>query len=419
MKRSRTTLIAISLLLICAITLNITGCMTVSAENLMDGVTPERVSVTADLDGGNAALADFAVRLFRASVTDGKNTLISPLSVMCALAMTMNGAEGETLAEMEATLGMTKDEVNAYLYTYINALAQGEKYKLSVANSIWFTSDEKFSVNQSFLQTNANYYSADIYKAPFDRNTLRDINLWVKERTDGMIPKILDDIPDSAVMYLVNALAFEAEWASVYEKNQVRDGVFTTEDGKTQNVKMMYDTVGRYLEDEYATGFIRYYSGAKYAFVALLPNEDVSVSEYISTLDGESLYSMLSTPNYQTVVTSLPKFESEYSQEMSDILESLGMTSAFDPKTADFSELGSSAEGNVFISRILHKTYISVGEKGTRAGAATVIEMDGAAAPDSPEEIKYVYLDRPFVYMLIDCETNTPFFIGTTMSVAN
>ena len=417
MKKTHISLVIISLLLVCAMAVNLTGCtMEVQAKDLMEGITPNNVNALDDLSSQNADVTDFAIRLFQASNEKDKNTLISPLSVLCALAMTANGAEEETLAQMEEVLGMTTEELNLYLYSYMKNLPRGDKYKLSLANSIWFTEDERFTVNQDFLQTNADYYGADIYKVPFDKQTLKDINNWVKHNTDDMIPEILDKIPEEAIMYLVNALAFDAEWMEIYEKQQVRDGKFTKEDGTKQDVEFMYGSEGTYLEDENATGFMKRYKGGKYAFVAMLPNEGVSVSEYIASLDGESLNALLANPQYATVRTSIPKFETEYKVEMSDILQSMGMTEAFDMYNADFKGLGTSTGGNIYISRVFHKTYISVGEKGTKAGAATIVEMPEGIEFE-PTEPKEVYLDRPFVYMLIDCENNIPFFIGTMMDV--
>lgn len=417
MKKSRIGSVIISLLLVCAMAVNLTGCtMKVQTKNLMEGVTPNEVNALDDLSTQNADVTDFAIRLFKASEESGKNTLISPLSVLCALAMTANGAEEETLEQMEALLGITAEELNLYLYSYMKNLPQGDKYKLSLANSIWFTEDERFTVNQDFLQTNADYYGADIYKAAFDNQTCKDINNWVKEKTDEMIPEILDEIPVDAIMYLVNALAFEAEWSEIYEKNQVREGVFTKEDGTKQNADFMYGMESAYLEDEKAAGFMKYYKGSKYAFVAMLPNEGVSVSEYIASLNSESVNALLTNPQHTTVHTAIPKFETEYAVEMSEILKTMGMTKAFDSDNAEFEGLGTSTAGNIFISRVIHKTFISVGEKGTKAGAATVVEMTDSAV-EEPQEPKKIYLDRPFVYMLVDCENKIPFFIGTMMDI--
>ncbi len=423
MKVKKLFISAISFLLCAAMLLSFSGCGEIKADDLMDGIAPQSVDGVDGFESDADTLTDFAVRLLRASASE-KNALVSPLSVLCALCLTVNGAEGETRAQMEAALGMTAEELNEYFYSYLSSLPQGEKYKLSVANSIWFTDDARFTVNEEFLQTNADYYGADIYKAPFDSGTLRDINNWIKDATDGMIPKMLDALSGDAVMYLINALAFEAEWSDIYEKNQVRDGTFTTENGDKRDVELMYSTEGVYLEDDNAEGFIKYYSGRKYAFAALLPDEGVTVSEYLETLDGAKLRGLLvptvgcsaSDMEYVTVRAAIPKFETEYSAELSGLLADMGMTDAFDSELADFSGLGTSTGGNISISRVLHKTYISVGEKGTKAGAATVVEMtDGAS--DFAGKVKEVYLDRPFVYMLIDCETYLPFFIGTMMDV--
>ena len=418
MKRKRIGLMIVSLLLVCAMAVNLTGCSAqVQAKNLMEGVTPKKVKALDDPGARNADITDFAVRLFQAGEKSGENTLVSPLSVLCALAMTANGAQGETLEQMEAVLGMTAEELNRYLYGYVKNLPRGETYKLNLANSIWFTEDSHFTVNRDFLQRNADYYGADIYQAPFDGQTCKDVNSWVKQKTDGMIPEILDQIPPDAVMYLVNALAFEAEWAEVYKEHQVRDGRFTREDGAVQDAELMYGSEGVYLEDEKASGFIKYYKGGGYAFAAMLPHEGVSVSDYVASLDGGSLSALLANPRYTTVLTAIPKFGAEYGAEMSEILKGMGMPRAFDSDSAEFEGLGVSAYGNIYISRVLHKAFISVGEKGTKAGATTVVEMlDGAAMAD-PQEPKRVYLDRPFVYMLIDRENNIPFFIGTMMGI--
>ena len=415
MKRNRILLTAVSLLLICAMAVNLTGCsVKVQAKDLMAGIRPNEVHATDDLDAQSKDITDFAVRLFQASAEGDANSLISPLSVLYALAMTANGADGKTLEEMESVLGMTTQELNLYLYSYLNKLPQGEKYQLSLANSIWFTEDDRFTVNRNFLQANADYYGADIYEAPFNDATCKDMNNWVKEKTDGMIPGILDQLPPDGIMCLVNALAFDGEWSATYETHQVQEGTFTKEDGTKQEADFMYGEDRIYLEDEKATGFMKSYKGGKYAFVALLPKEGMSIAEYTDSLDGEVLHSLLSEPSYTTVRTAIPKFETEYAVEMSDILKTMGMPSAFDISTADFTGLGTSTAGNIYISQVLHKTFISVGENGTKAGAATaIIAADGAMI--ETEEPKEVYLDRPFVYMLIDCENSIPFFIGTMM----
>lgn len=417
MNKTRISFILISMLLVCVLAINSTSCRTpIKSSKLNETVTPNTVDCITDLTADSKKITDFAVRLFKESEENGKNTLISPLSVLSALSLTANGAKGETLSQMEEVFGMNTDQLNCYLHSYMNALPSEDQYKLHLANSVWFTNDKRFTVNQDFLQLNADYFNADIYKAPFDNSTLKNINNWVSDKTDGYIENILDKIPKEAVMYLINALAFDAEWEKIYEKHQVRDGFFTLANGAKQKAEFMYSEETQYLEDSKAKGFIKYYKDRKYAFAALLPNEDISISEYIDSLNGAELNKLLANPQQFTVQTSIPKFETKYSTEMSDILIKMGIKSAFDGEKADFSGLGTSTDGNIFINRVLHKTFISVFEKGTKAGAATVVEITKYAAL-MPSETKTVHLDRPFVYMLIDCTTNIPFFIGTQYSV--
>lgn len=230
-----------------------------------------------------------------------------------------------------------------------------------------------------------------------------------------MVQDIFDKISPDAVMYLINAISFDAVWAKIYEETQVQDAVFTTENGEKQDMIWMRSGEHLYLEDENATGFMKYYAGSKYAFVALLPKEGIRVREYIERLTGEHLSSLLAEPQSKTVYAALPKFENEYNTEMSEILTDMGMQNAFDMDKADFSGLGTSTVGNIFISRVLHKTFIAVDEKGTKAGASTAVVAVAEGA--LPEEPKQVLLDRPFVYMIIDCEANLPLFFGTLMEM--
>ena len=379
--------------------------------DLMKKVTTAKAEAEPITPEAAAAASDFALRLFRAADDPDHNTLISPLSVLCALAMTANGAEDVTLLQMESTLGMRRDLYNEFFNSYLSALRSDHSDALKLANSIWFTDRNGFEPKEDFLAVNAACFGADAYLAPFDGSTVQEINAWVKKNTDGMIPAILDQIPDDAVMYLVNALAFDAKWEQRYK--DVHPGTFTEADGTKQTVDFMYSEEQTYLSDGNATGFLKYYRGKDYAFVALLPNEGVSVGEYLDSLDGAKLQALLANRSMETVDSAMPKFETQTGLELSGVLKSMGMEVPFDEDRAHFSSLGTSQAGNLYISRVLHKTFISVAEEGTRAAAATAVEPVPACEPE--EEPKYVRLDRPFVYMLIDCETDLPFFIGTMM----
>lgn len=416
----KTFLAILSLILICSMAVNLTGCATkVQAADLMEGVQANTVTSKAADDAFAQSQMRLAVDLFQASVLESKdeNVLISPLSIQLALAMTANGADGDTKAEMEALLGgeISLENLNEYLCSYVNNLPSAEKYKLQIANSIWFRDNEgRLQVEKDFLQKNADYYGAQAYKAAFDDQTMKDINNWVKDHTDGMIDSILDQIDEDAVMYLINALVFDAEWQHVYDKSDVYKGKFTNIDGAEKQVDMMHSEETVYLQDENATGFMKPYSGSKYNFAVLLPNEGVDIYEYIAGLTGEKLMETLSTPQLGMVMATLPKFSYEYELTMNDVLKELGMPSAFSGDTADFSKMAHSSRGNIYIGDVLHKTFISVDELGTKAGAVTKVQMNDECAVMSEW---VVTLNRPFVYMIIDNETKLPVFIGTVMDV--
>lgn len=389
----------------------------VRADDLMEGIKAQAAEGKAIDKRFVDNTADFTIELFKRTIDTRENSLVSPLSVMIALSMTANGADKDTLKQMERVLGkdIPLDELNRYLCTYMKGLPSEKRTKLDMANSIWFRDDgERLVVEKDFLQTNADYYNAAVYKAPFDNTTLRDINNWVKAHTDGMIDEILKEIKADHIMYLLNAIVFDAEWKTVYNKSHIFDGEFTGIDGTKQTAEFMNSEEHLYLDDGKATGFIKPYYDDNYSFVALLPNEGITVDEYIKGLTGQGF--LRTIKNAQTVLVNayLPKFSYEFEIKINDALKGLGMTEAFDAGKADFSRLGHSSRGNIYCEEVFHKTFIAVDELGTRAGAVTKVVMNDESAEP---EMKYVRLDRPFAYAIIDNATDLPVFIGTVLSL--
>lgn len=401
--------------LLCLLLLSGCGGAAGGTVDLTAAVRASPVPAAGDLSAETAAAADFSVRLLQACIEEGGNALLSPLSVLCALGMTAGGAGGETLAQMETVFGIPREELSACLHAWLSDLPDEEKCRLHAANSVWLRDSGGLTVEPDFLQANADWYGAGVFKAPFDSSTCRDINRWVKKHTGGMIPDILDEIPGSAMLYLINALAFEARWAEIYQEDQVREGVFTAENGTERRVEFMHSAEGLYLEDGGAVGFLKPYAGEDYAFAALLPPKGVSLSEYAASLTGERLRDILSGAEETTVFAAIPKFETSYRTELSGALQAMGMTDAFDPGLADFTPMGTCADGPLYISRILHKTYLAVDEQGTRAGAATAVAMSGGSGS---MDVKSVSLNRPFLYLLVERQTSLPVFIGVMADTA-
>ncbi len=399
------------------LTLIILRPVSVQATNLMKGIHPNRITGKAPDDAFVTTQTDFALRLFQACSrqTATQNTLVSPLSVMLALAMTANGADGQTKAEMEMVLGMPIEDLNAHLYSYVNQLPNSRNAKITIANSIWYKDDPGLRIQKEFLQTNADYYGADAYQGPFDDSTLRDINNWTRKNTDGMIDEAIDSIDSAAVMYLINALVFDARWETPYKNSSevLKNRTFTAYDGTEQKVTMMTQTEQIYLEDAMATGFVKQYAGGNYSFAALLPKEGVSIDDYVASLTAEGLQATLDGAISTKVIATLPQFSFDYSLDMAEVLTELGMPTAFDGGNADFSPMGTCDAGNLFIRSLLHKTQIAVGTKGTQAAAVSSVIMAPNAAPQG----YVVKLDRPFVFFILDTATNIPIFIGTVLSI--
>lgn len=416
----------ISFALLFGIIFSLSGCVKgINAYDLMEGVKAESVEGKALDDIYYGSQFNLSVELFKASTKESanQNVLVSPLSVLLALAMTANGADGQTKTEMESVLGngIPVEELNEYIYTYVNSLSSNKDYKFKIANSIWFNDNEYIvDVNQKFLQTNANYYNAQLYKTKFNQKALNDINNWCDIHTDGMIKEILDNVSADDIMYLINAIVFDAKWGAPFKKEDVSNGKFNSIKNIQQDVTMMSSDEYIYLQElneegEIITeGFIKNYMDRKYSFAALLPPQHININDFINELTGERLMNILENQRNTSLSIVMPKFTHDYEINLNEVLKGLGMTTAFDSDNANFSKMGTSNLGNIYIGEVIHKTFIEVSELGTKAGAVTSVGMKA----ESSEPTGYrVVLDRPFVYMILDNETNLPIFIGVVMEV--
>lgn len=401
----------IALTLCMGMLLGVSACgARVRATDLLSLVTPNEVSGKASDDEFAAAYTEFAKKLCAGSEREDENVLISPLSVMLALSMTANGADGETLSEMERVLcgDIPLSELNEYLYTYAKNLYSTNDCKLNIANSIWFR--DGLNVKNPFLQDCADYYAAQLYREPFNQATVKKINLWVRDNTDKMIDKIIDSINADTAMYLINAIAFDAKWATKFE--DTRKDAFTNSKGEKEEVTYLCgERMSGYFELDDAKGIALDYKGGRYSFVAILPNDaDADVNGYFASLDTENLISAVKGAKNKiaAVELRLPQFKFDYTTELGTVLSEMGMPTAF-TSAADFSKI---SDEPLAIGNVIHKTHIEVDKDGTKAAAVTAIYTKATAAP-LPENPIELFFDRPFVFMIADNETGMPIFVGT------
>lgn len=369
--------------------------------------TPTIAAVTA---------ADFGFKMLKNTLNQQANALISPVSIITALGMTANGAKGKTLEEMENVLGVSIETLNKN-FNPRNFNSNG----VNTANSIWFKNARKndLTLNDTFVNTVQDVYGAEWYGKKFDKSTVKDINRWVSQHTDGMINNMLSEIPPEAVIYLINTVMFDAEWEYPYAKSDVwKNQTFTAENGEKQTVMMLKSTESswRTFGLGKAEGIVRHYKNG-YSFAAILPLEGVSInaalgsftgSDFVKAVQPIAINPTCATGHYPIDV-SLPKFEFECKFSLSDTLINMGMPTAFS-SNADFSGMGISRNGDLCIGEVYHNTYIKLDELGTKAGAATIVEM---AEEAMIQENKKMEFNRPFIYVIYETESGTPLFIGT------
>ncbi|SMC48590.1 serpin family protein [Papillibacter cinnamivorans] len=399
-----------------------TGCIQAKAADLTAGYTANSVNTEGALtDEALDSLRSFSMELFRQSLVSGEeNTLVSPTSVLLALALTANGASGDMLKEFEAVLGqegLSLTQIDLACKALMEQYGDtGGSTVLRIANSIWY--DEGFAAEKAFLQTDADYFGAPAFQKSFrDSGTADEVNAWIEEATGGLIPKMLDKIDAETVMFLINALYLKATWQSEFDPNDNYDGEFTTEEGTAVPATFMTKGISReqYIDTGDETGVLLPYDDGKLAFLALLPEEGTSASDYAASLDGDSIGNLIAAAEDTSVLLGLPKFKAECGLTLNDTLKAMGLVTAFDPDKADFSAMGKLSQGNVYVGSVLHRTVLKVDEKGTEAAAATIVEMSGTSMPMDYVTLRF---DRPFVYAVVDLANNLPVFIGVMDNTA-
>lgn len=357
----------------------------------------------------------FSADLLLQAAKNKGNVMVSPASVLLALAMTLNGADGETRQAMLQVLtdrALSVEQVNAASQAWIRSLSStGKKTTLSIANSIWFR--DSFQPDPQFLQTNADFFRAGARKLDFADDRSTDIiNGWVKDQTHGLINKIVEKISPSTVMFLINTVYFKADWQVPFEKVETRKRPFQAPSGTIETEFMHRTDRMVTLRGNGTTGVGLPYDDGQFAYFAILPDGAMSPSEWLaqqppSALFGQIAGQMAMKPD-QMVSLSLPKYKAEFEDSLLNELETLGMGIAFDGGRADFSLLNAARSKGLYISEVKHKTFIQVDEKGTEAAAATSVAIDESATAYDVE----LTFDKPFIYGILDMTTGIPLFVG-------
>ena len=380
---------------------------------------PKEIKLT--LKGKQLVEADnlFGLKLFKEvleSEEADKNIMISPLSVSLALAMTYNGADGTTKEAMEKTLelsGLTVDEINENYKDLIDALVSVDpKVLMSIANSIWYK--HTFEVEQDFINVNQDYYYAEVTPLDFcSPDAVNTINNWVADKTNNKITEILDYIPSDAVMYLINAIYFKGIWKFEFDESETEEAPFYLNDETTKDVPMMVQEASfNYLSNDLLEAVEMLYGIGNYSMIILLPKNGKTLNDITEQLNNENWNRWLGEFHEEAKVQiHLPKFKFEYKNQLNDELINMDMGIAFEPYLADFSKINPNEQ--LFISRVIHKTFIEVNEEGTEAAAVTMVEISLTSA--GGETFIPFHVNKPFIFAIKERYTNSIIFIGKVM----
>ena len=357
---------------------------------------------------------EFGLALFgqvRSTAPD-ENVFLSPTSAAMALGMTLNGAAGLTLDSMRAALrleGASLADINAGFRSLIDLLrGLDSTSEFVIANSIWAHSGVPWS--PQFLDAGRTSFDAEIrsldLQAPASLNTIND---WVREKTRGKIPTILDQVQSNEIMFLINAIYFKGKWRIAFDPDRTSSGTFNAATGGNQTVPFMNrepDTL-RYA----ATGDVEVvellYGNGAWAMTIVLPAQGRTLASVVAGLTAARWNEWVQELRDMKIGLGVPKLRMEYKRELKDDLSALGMRRAFDPNTADFSNMVQGpVGGNLYLTRVTQKTFVDVNEEGTEAAAATSVGVGVTSAPMT------VIVNRPFLFAIRERYSGTILFLG-------
>ncbi len=356
----------------------------------------------------------FALDIFKEvnTLEEKENFMISPLSVSIALGMTYNGADGATKTAFEQALRLnnfTPHEINSIHGALIEHLMKVDpKVTMEIANSIWV--NEIYTLLQEFADTNRYYYDAEINSLNFDApDAVEVINNWVSNKTHEKITEVLDRIPPATVMYLINAIYYYGTWKFEFDENDNEPINFNFEDGTNAPVEgMRLESDLNYYQTESVKIAELPYGNDNYSMLLLLPAEGYTVNELVNEMDIETWNSWVNNLDEMDLNLHMPKFKFEYKTLLNKALSNMGMGVAFGGG-AEFPLMVEESQ-DLFISRVIHKTFVDVNEEGTEAAAVTVVEIrETSAVPGSG--VSFI-LDKPFLFVIREKTSNAIVFMG-------
>ena len=405
--------IGIITLIIIGLGLFLFGCTTEPTKPLDDNkITKEGLSNVIDANN------KFALDLYSEYKSEEGNVFFSPYSISTALAMTHEGAKGQTAEEMQSVFYFPEDDSVrrsgfANLYNEIN---KGDKnFKLSTANALW--AEQNFQFLEEYFNLINQYYDGKVTNLDFKQDSEGSrviINNWVEDKTNN---KIKDLIPSGLItpmtrLVLTNAIYFKGDWVKQFNEDETREQDFKVSSNNNVKVKMMQRTddesIFGYAENNQLQILELPYSGEELSMLLLLPKDD-NLESFENSINSEKLSEWKSDLNEQRVDIFIPRFKFETKYLMADTLSQMGMPTAFS-NAADFS--GMTGRRDLFISQVIHQAFVEVNEEGTEAAAATAVIMkEFSAGPGGPKTPVFM-ADHPFIFIIQQKDSGNILFMG-------
>ncbi len=393
-----------------ALTAAVAVCLSTQTATAVDA--PLNPSVTA-------ATTSFGLKMLHqlAATKGDKNIFVSPASIAVCLDMAYNGARAGTQTAMSKTLNLNKvsvDELNRSNEVLLKVLNSSDpKVDITVANSIWAKKSIPFK--SEFINLCRETYQAQATTLDFAQpQSLSTINEWVKKKTNGMIPTVLDKIDPLATMFLVNVVYFNGKWSVPFDPTKTRPETFHLLTGKTKKVPQMHGAGGAesglaYLETPEFQMVRLEYGDGRFGMYVLLPQPGVNYKTFLAGLTTTNWTAWCKRMGKGFGTVALPKFTVEFKSSLKETLSQLGMGVAFDKKQANFKGISDHAD-NFYLFDVYHLAKIKVDEQGTEAAAASV---GTGAGGGEPPKIFHMNVDRPFIIALTDSKTDELLFIGS------
>jgi serpin B len=361
------------------------------------------------IDASNAFAFDLLREVTGTLPTDS-NAFLSPLSASMALAMALNGANGETFDSMQATLrlsGLTESEINqGYKDLIALLLSLDSRTEMRIANSMW--ADQRLALEQAFIDAGSTFFDAEVSTLDFTSPAaVSTINDWVSRKTNKRIPALLEEISSEEVLFLINAIYFKGKWRETFDRDDTRPGPFHSASGTIRTAQLMSQSGKlRYYETlDYQAADLLYGNGA-FAMTVLLPQPGHTPADVLAGMNPESWKELATLFHEEEVQLTLPRFRLEYARTLSGDLTALGMGIAFDRSRADLYRIADVRPDRLFITRVEQKTFVDVNEEGTEAAAATAVGIGATSAPPA------MVVDRPFVFAIRERLSGTLIFLG-------